>query len=148
MYGLNPKVRAMVQMWKPSLVAKAVENACYAEEHMSLNGGMRSTFPQHPGFMRKDPRTFSMGGSSRPPSYGNRVTPRTIASGISMATSATSHSSPMMKVCPRPSQREADRGRGCRGRNSFLRLSEDNVEVPFHVTCSGCVGTHYQRDCP
>jgi hypothetical protein len=30
----------MVQMWKPSSVAEAVENARYAEEHMSLNGCM------------------------------------------------------------------------------------------------------------
>jgi hypothetical protein len=58
-YGLNPKIRAMVRMWKPSSVAEAVESAHYAEEHMSLNGGMRSTIPQHPGFMGKAPRTFS-----------------------------------------------------------------------------------------
>jgi hypothetical protein len=30
-YGLNPKIRAMVRMWKPSSVAEAVENACYME---------------------------------------------------------------------------------------------------------------------
>jgi hypothetical protein len=35
-YGLNPKIRAMVRMWKPSSVAEAVENARYAEEHMNL----------------------------------------------------------------------------------------------------------------
>jgi hypothetical protein len=29
-YGLNPKIRAMVRMWKPSSVAEAVENARYA----------------------------------------------------------------------------------------------------------------------
>jgi hypothetical protein len=95
-YGLNPKIRAMVRMWKPSSVAEAVENARYAEEHMSLNGGMRSTIPQHPGFVGKAPRTFSRGGSSRPPPYGNRVTPREVTTCISMAVSATSHSSPTM----------------------------------------------------
>jgi len=87
---INDKIRAMVQMWKPSSVVEAVENACYVEEHVILNGGMRSTFPQHPGFMWKAPMTFSKGGSSRPPPYGNRVAPRTIATGISMATSAAS----------------------------------------------------------
>jgi hypothetical protein len=74
----------MVWMWKPSSVAEAVENARYAEEHMSLNGGMRSTFPHHPRFVGKAPRTFSRGGSSRPPPYGNRVAPRTVVTGISM----------------------------------------------------------------
>jgi hypothetical protein len=43
-YGLNPKIRAMVRMWKPSTVVEAMENARYMEEHMNLNGGMRSTF--------------------------------------------------------------------------------------------------------
>jgi hypothetical protein len=54
-YGLNPRIRAMVRIWKPSLVAEEVENSHYAEEHMSLNKGMRSTIPQHPGFMGKAP---------------------------------------------------------------------------------------------
>jgi hypothetical protein len=94
-YRLNPKIRAMVRMWKPSSVAEAVENARYAEEHMILNEGMRSTIPQHPRFVGKAPRTFSRGGSSRPPPYGNRVTPREVTTGISMTASATSHSSPM-----------------------------------------------------
>jgi hypothetical protein len=43
-YGLNPKIRAMVRMWKPSSVAEAVENARYAEEHMKLTGGTRLPF--------------------------------------------------------------------------------------------------------
>jgi hypothetical protein len=93
-YGLNPKIRAMVWMWKLSSVAEIVENACYAKEHMNLNGGMRSTFPHRPRFMGKAPSTFSRGGSSRPPPYGNRVAPRTVTKGISMAMSAASRSSP------------------------------------------------------
>jgi hypothetical protein len=93
-YELNPKIRAMVHMWKPSSVVEAVVNAHYAEEHMSLNRNMRSTFPQHPGFMGKAPSTFSRGGSSRPPPYGNKITPREVATSISMATSAVSHSLP------------------------------------------------------
>jgi hypothetical protein len=113
----------MVRMWKPSSVVEAVENAHYAEEHMRLNGGMGSKFPQHLGFVGKAPRTFPRGGSSRSPPYGNRVAPRTVSTGISMETSATSHSSPTMQASPRPSQGVASRGRGSRGRNSFHRPS-------------------------
>jgi hypothetical protein len=94
-YGLNPKIRAMVWMWKPSSIAEAVENAHYVEEHMNLTGGTRPTFLHHLGFVGKAPRTFPRGGGSRPPPYGNRVAPRTIAAMISMATSAIYRSSPM-----------------------------------------------------
>jgi hypothetical protein len=111
----------MVRMWKPSSVAEAVENAHYAEEHMNLTGGTRPTFPHRPGFVGKAPRTFPRGGGSRPPPYGNRVAPRTVAAGISMATSAASRSSPMAQTGPRPSQGTTSRGRGSRGRNSFQR---------------------------
>jgi hypothetical protein len=120
-YGLNPKIRAMVQMWKPSSVAETVENAHYVEEHMNLNGGMRSTFLHRPGFIGKAPRTFPRGGSSRPPPYGNRVAPRIVTAGISMAASAASCSSPTTQTGLRPSQGTASRGRGSRGRNSFQR---------------------------
>jgi hypothetical protein len=118
-YGLNPKIRAMEWMWKKSSVVEAVESAHYAEEHMSLNGGMRSTILQQPGFVGKAPGTFSRGGSSRPPPYGNRVIPRIVVANISMAASTTSHSSPAMQACPRPSQGAASRCRGSRGRNAF-----------------------------
>ena len=37
-YGLNPEIRVMVRIWKPSSVAEVVENAHYAEEHMKLTG--------------------------------------------------------------------------------------------------------------
>jgi hypothetical protein len=99
-YGLNPKIRAMVRMWKPSLVAEAVENARYVEEHMNLTRGTRPTFTHHPGFIGKAPRTFPRGGGSRPPPYGNRVAPRIVAGRISMAVSAASRSSPMMQTGP------------------------------------------------
>ena len=95
-YGLNPKIRSMVHMWKPSSLAEAVENARYAEEHMNLTGGTRSTFLHRPRFVAKAPSTFPRGGGSRPPPYGNRVMPWTVAIGISMVASATSHSSPTM----------------------------------------------------
>jgi hypothetical protein len=103
-----------VQMWKPSSVVEAMENLNYVEEHMNLNGGMSSTFLYHPGFVGKAPRTFSRGGRSRPPPYGNRVAPRIVVVGISMAASATSHSSLMTQVGPQPSQRATSRGRGSR----------------------------------
>ena len=90
----------MVRMWKLSSVAEAVENARYMEEHMNLTGGARPTFPHRPGFVGKAPRTFPRGGGSRPPPYGNRVAPRTIAAGISMAMSATSRSSPTVQIGP------------------------------------------------
>ena len=122
-YGINPNIRAMVRMWKPSSVAEAVENVCYAEEHMNLTGGTRPTFLHHPGFVGKAPRTFPRGGGSRPPPYGNRVAPRIVAPGISMAGSVESRSSPTMQESPRPSQGAASRGRGSRGRNSFQRQS-------------------------
>jgi hypothetical protein len=83
-----------VQMWKLSSVAEAVENARYVEECMNLIGGTRLSFLHHLGFIEKAPRTFPRGGGSRPPPYGNRVAPRTVAAGISMVASATSRSSP------------------------------------------------------
>jgi hypothetical protein len=58
-YGLNPKIRAMVRMWKPSSVAEVVENAHYAEEHMNLTGGTRLTFPASPRIHRKGPEDIS-----------------------------------------------------------------------------------------
>jgi hypothetical protein len=126
-YGLKPNIRAMVRMWKLSSVVEAVENARYMEEHMNLNGGMRSTFPHHPRFVGKAPRTFSRGGNSRPPPCGNRVTPRTVATVISMAASAASRSSPKTQAGPRPSQGATSRGKGSRGRNSFQRPSQSNA---------------------
>ena len=99
-YGLNPKIRAVVRMWKPSSVAEAMENARYAKEHMNLIGGMRMTFPHHPVFVGKAPRTFPRRGGSRPPPYGNRVAPRIVAAGISMEASATSHSLPTVQTGP------------------------------------------------
>jgi hypothetical protein len=109
----------MVHMWKPYLVAEVVENARYAEEHMNLTWGTRPIFPHRPGFVGKALRTFPRGGGLRPLLYGNRVTPRTVAIGISMAVSATSHSLPTTQTGPRPSQGTTSRGRGSRGRNSF-----------------------------
>jgi hypothetical protein len=147
-YGLNLKIRAMVPMWKPSSVAEAVENVCYMEEHMKLTGGTRPTFPHCLGFVEKAPRTFPRGGGSRPPPYGNRVAPRIVAIGISMVASAASRSSPTTQTGPRPSQGTTSRCRASRGRNSFQRQSHNSTQVQSRVTCWGCRGPHYQRDCP
>jgi hypothetical protein len=124
-----------VRMWKPSSVAEAVENARYAEEHMKLIGGTRSAFPHRPGFVGKTPRTFPRGGGSRPPPYGNRVVPRTVAAGISMAASAASRSSPTVQIGPRPSQGATSRGRGSRGRNSFRNQSPNSAPVQSRIAC-------------
>jgi hypothetical protein len=137
----------MVQMWKPSSVAEAMENVHYVKEHINLTGGMTPTFLHCLGFVGKAPRIFPRGGGSRPPPYGNRVSPRIVVVGILMATSATSRSSPMMQASPRPSQGATSRGRGSRGRNSFKRQSQNNAQVQSPVTYWGCGGPHYQRDC-
>jgi hypothetical protein len=147
-YELNPKIRDMVRMWKPSIVEEEVKNARYAEEHMNLTGVTRPTFTHRPGFVGKVPRTFPRGGGSRPPPYGNKVVPRIVAAGISMATSAASRSSPTMQTSPWPSQGTASKVRGSRGRNSFQRQSHNSAQVQSRVTYWGCEGPHYQRDCP
>jgi hypothetical protein len=103
----------MVRMWKPSSIAEVVENAHYAEEHMILNGGMRSTIPQNHGFMGKAFRNFSRGGISRPPPYRDIVAPRVVKIGISMEVSEKSHSSPTVtQASPRTSRGIISRGRG------------------------------------
>ncbi len=44
-FGLNPRIRALVSMWKPSLVAEAVECGRYAEEHLGIKKDMGPTGP-------------------------------------------------------------------------------------------------------
>jgi len=89
-YGLTPKIRAMVRIWKPSSVAEAVEQTCYVKEHLDLKGGNKTIFPCQTRFMEKAPRTFPSRGSLRPPPYGNRVVPKAPTVGISMVTNAAS----------------------------------------------------------
>jgi hypothetical protein len=88
---------------------------------MKLTRGTRLTFPHHPGFIGKAPRTFPRGGRLRPPPYGNRVAPRIVATGISMEASVASHSSLTTQAGPQPSPRLTSRSRGSRGKNSFKR---------------------------
>jgi hypothetical protein len=145
-YGLNLKIRAMVRMWKLSSVAGVVENARYMKEHMNLTGGTRSAFPHHLGFVGKTPKTFPKGGGSRPPPYGNIVLLRTVATGISMAASVASRSSPTVQTDPRPSQGITSRGRGSKGRNSFRNQSHNNAPVQSCISYWICKGPHYERD--
>eukprot|EP00253_Pinus_taeda_P029272 PITA_29272 len=71
-FGLNPRIRALVSMWKPSSVAEVVECGRYAEEHLGIKKDIGPVEPLQSGFPGKTPRNFFRGGSSRPP-YGNRT---------------------------------------------------------------------------
>jgi hypothetical protein len=69
---------------------------------MDLNRGIRLVISQYPRFMGKAPTNFCRGEISRPPPYGNRVSPRVVAVG---------ESTPFMG--------EISWGRGSRGSKSF-----------------------------
>lgn len=75
-YGLNPCIRALIRMWKPSLVAEAVECGRYVEERLRIKRDAGPIESLQPGFPGKTPQNFFRGSSSRPPPYGNRFTPR------------------------------------------------------------------------
>lgn len=116
-YGLNPKIREMVHTWKPSLVAEVIGLARYFEEHLYLKHGNKTIFPQRSSFMGKAPRTFSRGGTLRPPPYGNKVVPRALIMEISMVCTAAS------RTHENHGQTRAatSRDRGLRRRSSFQR---------------------------
>ena len=139
-YGLNPKIRAMVWMWKPSLVAKAVEHACHVEENLDLKGGGKAIFPCQPRFMGKAPCTFLMGGNLRPSPYENRVVPRALTVGISMVTSATSPAGSRAHTNRSHMRGETSQGRGPRGRKSFQKAPQHSVQGLLRITCWGCRG--------
>jgi hypothetical protein len=46
------------------------------------------------------------------------------------------------------SRRTTSRGRGSRGRNSFLETVTELCAGSIRVTCWGCGGPHYQCDYP
>lgn len=75
-YGLNPRIRALVRMWRLSSVAKAVECALYVEEHLGIKRESWPFGPPQLGFVGKSPRNFFRGGSSRPPPHNGMFTPR------------------------------------------------------------------------
>lgn len=65
-YRLNPKIREMVWMWKPSSIAKVVEQAHYAKERLDLKEGNKTIFHNSQGLCRRPLVPFA-GGISRPP---------------------------------------------------------------------------------
>jgi len=116
-YGLNPKIRVMVWMWKPLSVAEVIEHAHYVEENLNLKGGNKTIFTQQPRFMGKAPSNFSRRGSLRPPPYGNRVAPRALIMGISMVTSAASPATSRTHANQGHTRGATSRRKGIRGRS-------------------------------
>jgi len=149
-FGLNPRIRALVRMWRPSLVAKAVECGCYAEEHLGIKKDVGPTKPLQSGFPRKTPRNFFRGSSSRPPPYGNKFTPRSVGARAPMIVNTIATES--LNISPWKSHGTTNRGRnmrgsGMRGRSSLSRNSQYDSRGPTQVNCWGCGGPHFQRDC-
>eukprot|EP00253_Pinus_taeda_P024492 PITA_24492 len=149
-FGLNPRIRALVSMWKPSSVAEAVECGRYAEEHLGIKRDMGPAGPVQTGFPGKTPRNFLRGGSSRP-LYGNRFAPRNIGAGAPMAVNTiaagSSNTSPWASQGTTSGGRNS-RGTNARGRSSFSRSSRPDSRGSAPVNCWGCGGLHFQRDCP
>ena len=150
-FGLNPRIRALVRMWKPSSVAEAVECGRYAEEHLGIKKDARPAKLLQSGFSRKTPRNFFRGGSSRPP-YGNRFTPRNVGTRAPMAVNTiaaeSSNTSPW-KSRGTANKRRNSRGSSMRGRSSLSRNSQYDSRGLTPVNCWGCggSGTHFQHDC-
>eukprot|EP00253_Pinus_taeda_P017640 PITA_17640 len=149
-FGLNPCIRALVSMWKPSSVAEAIECGRYAEEHLGIKKDMGPAGPFQSIFPGKTPRNFFRGGSSRPP-YGNRFTPRNVGTRAPMAVNTIAAES--SNTSPWTSRGTASRGRNSRGinmrgRSSFSRNSRPDSRRPAQLNCWGCGGPHFQRDCP
>ena len=112
-FGLNPRIRAMVRMWKPPTVAEAVECARYAEEHLGIKRDFRPAESIPQAFTGKTPRNFFQGNNSRPPPYGNRFTPRGAGARAPMTINAiTSESS---NISPWKSRGASNWGRNGRG---------------------------------
>eukprot|EP00253_Pinus_taeda_P004781 PITA_04781 len=149
-FGLNPRIRALVSMWKPSSVAEAVECGRYAEEHLGIKRDMRPIGPVQSRFPGKTPRNFFKGGSSRPP-YGYRFTPRNIGTRAPMAVNTIAAGS--SNTSPWASRRTASGGRNLRGintrgRSSFSTNSRPDSRGSTPLNFWGCGGPHFQHDCP
>ena len=54
-FGLNPRIRALVSMWKPSSVVEVVECGRYAEEHLGIKKDVGLAEPLQSGFPGKIP---------------------------------------------------------------------------------------------
>jgi hypothetical protein len=141
-YELNPNIRAMVQMWKPSSIVEVVESACYAKEHMDLKGCIRSSIPQQLGFWGKAPHALSRGEVIGNLLMEIELHPK-VAVGVSLETSATSQESSVIHEIPRHSWGVVCKGRGSRGRKSFQKSPKRNVHIPPEITYYGCGGPCY-----
>eukprot|EP00253_Pinus_taeda_P029424 PITA_29424 len=148
-FGLNPRIRALVSMWKPSSVAEAVECGRYAEEHLGIKKDIGPAGPLQSGLPGKAPRNFFRGGSSRPP-YSNRFTPN-MGTRVPMAVNTIAAESSNTR--PWASRGTTGRGRSARGinmggRGSFCRNSHLHSRGSAQLNCWGCGGPHFQRNCP
>eukprot|EP00253_Pinus_taeda_P003939 PITA_03939 len=148
-FGLNPRIRALVSMWKPSSVAEAVECGRYTEEHLGIKKDMGPAGPFQSGFPGKAPQNFFRGGGSRPP-YGNRFTPRNIGTRAPMAVNTiaagSSNTSPWASRGTASGGRNS-RGINMRGQSSFSRNSRPDSRGSAPLNCCGCGGPQFQRDC-
>lgn len=54
-FGLNPRIRVLVSMWKPSSVAEAVKCGCYAEDHLGIKKDVGPAESLSSGFPEKTP---------------------------------------------------------------------------------------------
>eukprot|EP00253_Pinus_taeda_P033151 PITA_33151 len=148
-FGLNLCIRALVSMWKPSLVAETVECGRYVEEHLGIKKDIGPAEPLQLGFPGKTPRNFFRGGSSRPP-YSNRFTPRNLGTRAPMAVNTIATES--SNTSPWTSRGTASRGRNLRGismkgRSSLSRNSCPDSRGSMQLNCWGCGGPHFQRGC-
>eukprot|EP00253_Pinus_taeda_P015287 PITA_15287 len=149
-FGLNPRIRALVSMWKPSSVAEVVECGRYAEEHLGSKKDVGPAELVQSRFPRKTPQNFFTGCNSRPP-YGNRFASRNVGTRTPMAVNTIAVES--SNTSPWRSRGTANRGRNLRGsnmrgRSSLSRNSCPDSRGPTQVICWGCGGPHFQRDCP
>jgi len=113
-FGLNPRIRALVSMWKPSSVAEEVECGRYVEEHLGIKMDIGPAGPLPSGFLGKTPLNFFRGGNSRPP-YSNRFTPRYVGTRAPMVANTIAAES--SNNSPWASRGTASRGRSARGIN-------------------------------
>ena len=149
-FGLNPRIRALVRMWKPSSIVEAVECGRYAEKHLGIKKDAGPAEPLQSGFSGKTPQNFVRVDSSRPP-YGNRFTPRNVGTRAPMAVNTivaeSSNRSPW-KSRGTTNRGRNSRGSSMRGRSSLSRNSQNDSRGSTPVNHWGCGGPHFQRDCP
>eukprot|EP00253_Pinus_taeda_P035628 PITA_35628 len=125
-FELNPRIRALVRIWKPSSVAEAVECGRYAENHLGTKKDVEPAEPLQLGFPGKTPQNFFRGSSSRPP-YGNRFTPRNVGARAPMAVNTIATES--SNTSPWKSRGTANRGRNLRGIGEGISVDPEKVKA-------------------